>query len=112
MTTQPSLFRPLNPVPHPGDWTNDQRTAWELICSTPRGVYADELGARVHAHDDDERCEDCARRGLQLYRSVAVAPHVIKRRTGKIEPRDPQYRAVEPSVQLTELPADFFGAAA
>lgn len=105
------LFSPPRPVPHPDTWTDAQQQAWALITTTPGGVWADEVGARVHAHSDDERCDFCATRGKQLARSAALAPHVVKRRTGRIEAREPRYRAVLPGSQLAELPDDLFGAA-
>lgn len=104
MTPQ-TLFKPPPAVPHPETWTPNQQTAWNLIRSTPGGVTADEIGALVHDHTDQEpRCIWCATTGLQIARSAALKPHVVKRRNGKIEPREARYRALLPSSQLADLP--------
>lgn len=113
MTTQPSLFRPPNPVPHPESWKPNQQTAWALITATPGGCFAEEIGHKIHGHQGEGTCEWCGPCGTALCKSKALKGHVIRRKkTGKWEARDARYRAVEPSAQLSELPSDFFGAAA
>ena len=104
------LFSPPPPVPTPEAWTPNQRTAWQLLTSTPGGCWADELGAAIHAHSDDERCQFCGTAGIALCKSKALRGLVIRRKaTGRWEPRDPRYRAVLPGSQLVEIPADLFG---
>ncbi len=106
-----TLFKPPAPVPVTHAMTPNQLVAWQLICSTPGGVYADEIGAKVHTHDDDQRCEYCATTGTSLCRSKRLRGLVIRRKgTRRWEPRDPRYRAQEPSSQLGE-PPDWLGAA-
>lgn len=103
--TPPTLFRPPAPVPHPELWTPHQQTAWTLICSLPGGAFADEIGAAIHTHDSDERCQFCGTSGIALCKSKALKGHVIRRKaTGRWEPRQPRYRAVEPTSQLADLP--------
>ena len=101
--------------------TERQRAAYDLVRSTVGGVTADEVGARLHAlkgrHPDDVRCQWCAREGLSVLRSVAVAPLVVRRRvSGRYEPRNPPDKPQEPSAQLADLPGesfeDIFGGAA
>lgn len=109
MTPQ-TLFKPPAPVPHPETWTPNQQTAWALITSLPGGAFADEIGAKIHTHDNDERCNFCGQAGVALCKSKALKGHVIRRKlTGRWEPRLAVYRAKEPSSQLADLPADLFG---
>lgn len=118
MTAQPSLFRPPPAVPTHA-LTDRQRLAWDHIRSIPGGVTADEVGAWLHAHREphmrphglDERCEWCAQTGLDVIRSKALKGLVIKHHGGKIEARDPRYRASVPTSQLADLPVDLFGGA-
>jgi hypothetical protein len=108
-----TLFRPPAPVPITDRMTPNQQTAWALITSTPGGVYADEIGAKVHPHDDDARCDYCATTGIALCKSKALRGLVIKRKaTRRWEPREARYRAQESTSQLAELPDDLFGDAA
>lgn len=107
MTSQ-TLFKPPPAVPTDA-LTDRQRLAWDHICSVPGGVTADEIGAYLHAHSKrphsvDERCNWCAQTGLDVIRSKALAPLVVKHHGGLIEPRDPRYRASVPTGQTTELP--------
>ena len=116
----PHLFKP--PAPVPANLTPRQTLAWDYIRSVPGGVTADELGAHLHSlsdtrpHPDDQRCPWCARTGKDVAGSTALKPLVIRRHTSRYEPRDPKWRASEPSTQLVELPGetfeDLFGEAA
>jgi len=71
--------------------TDRQRFAYESIQASDTGLYADEVGAILHErqgrHHQDQRCEWCARTGLDVLRSKAVAPLVIRRRSGLWQPR-------------------------
>lgn len=65
-----------------------QQHAYDWLRAQPGGVYADELGAHMHRHADDQRCEWCARTGHELLRSKALAPLVIRRKSGLWQVRD------------------------
>lgn len=104
-----TLFRPPAPVPHPETWTPNQREAWQYIRSVPGGVFAEEIGHRVHGHTGEGTCQWCGQAGVALCKSKALRGLVIRRKaTGKWEPREPRYRALEPSGQLVELPGARF----
>lgn len=106
-----TLFKPPAPVPITDRMTPHQRTAWQMVTSTPGGVYADEIGARVHSHSDDERCNFCGTQGMAICRSKALRGLVIRRKaTGKWEPREARYRAQEPSGQTADVDSLFGGA--
>lgn len=106
------LFDPPTPIP---TLTPRQAHAYRLVQTTPGGITADELGAATHAdqgrHSIDERCEWCAKLGLDLMRSKALAPLVVRRReSGRYEPRDGSGTPLlhVPSTQLVELPGSSF----
>lgn len=93
MKEQPALFT----VPEEPKLTVDQQLVWDSLQAHADGLSADEVGAIVHAshgkHVAVDRCEWCGQRGLQLLRSKALAPLVIRRKkTGLYEPRNPDPR--------------------
>ena len=115
-----TLFRLPAPVPVTDRMTEHQLVAWQMVTSTPGGVFADEVGARVHDHPDDERCIHCGQSGVSILKSKALRGLVIKRKaTRKYEAREARYRANDTkylsndhsSAQTSELPEWLGGAA-
>ena len=99
-----TLFKQPPPVPVTDRWTDNQRTAWTLITSTPGGCHAEEIGQAVHGHAEGF-CNWCGTQGTAICRSKALRGLVIRRKaTGRWEPREARYRASEPSGQSCELP--------
>jgi hypothetical protein len=82
---QPDLFGN-----EPRELSDRQQAAYDLVCNTPGGVTADEVGANWHAikgkHHPDVRCQFCADDGASVLRTKALAGKVVRRRGGQWEP--------------------------
>lgn len=78
----------------PGELTDRQQHAYDLVRTSPGGATADEVGAAWHAargkHGPDERCKWCAEEGASVLRSKGLAPLIVRRRNGHWEPRNPE----------------------
>jgi hypothetical protein len=109
--TQDALFtdQPLAPM---RALTARQAAIFQLICESPQGLTAPELGQLLHAqsrrHHADDVCEWCGQDGQRALREKAIRQRVIRRATGIYEPRiasDWTGRATlgKPSAQLREL---------
>lgn len=76
----------LFPVDETPQLTPRQQLAFDYLQAND-GVAADEVGAYLHAHRDrrphpvGERCDWCAKDGLSVLRSKALAPLVTYRRS-------------------------------
>ena len=95
-------------APDPDGLTAIQRAAYTLVCGSPGGATADEVGASRHAdrglHPADQRCRFCGETGDGILRSKTLAPLVIRRRGGMWQPRDPRdaVRPAEPEREPSE----------
>lgn len=110
-TISPATGKPLRPR---------QQAAWDLVRSTPGGVTALECGVHIHAwqghHALSSPCEWCEPDGLQVLRSKALKPLVIRRRSGYWQPRDKRYQQVPAGTEAQrssqirdgQLPGDRF----
>jgi hypothetical protein len=103
MTGQPTLLDvPATPKP----LKPRQQLAFDYVRERD-GVTADEVGAWLHAHKDkrphsaDVRCDWCARDGLSVLKSKAVAQLVTYRRT----PEGNQYIARNPRDRVRHVEA-------
>jgi hypothetical protein len=83
-----------------------QEAAWTYVKSRAGGCTAVELGSYLHAlrgrHPDGETCLFCVSEGNSVLRSKALRPLVIRRRTGRWEPRTPTKQPA------AELPGETF----
>lgn len=72
--------------------TPDQQLALDAIRDAKDGLDAGEIGALCHAahgrHAPGNRCTWCRDRGLQLLRSKALKPLVVRRKSGLYQLRD------------------------
>lgn len=113
---QQPLFPAGRPVAPLRALTERQAAIYALICGSPSGLEAIELGQLMHArsgrHGADELCEWCGQDGARALRERALKERVVRRATGIYEPRsadDWTGRADgRPSGQLTALPGESF----
>jgi len=114
---QQPLFEPPKPVSPLRPLTERQQTIYQLVCSIPGGISADELGALLHerrgSHNAGERCEHCAIDGKRALRERGIRQRVIRRTGSLYEAREKADRAETPTLQQALLAGetweDMFG---
>jgi len=120
VTDQPDqqhLFPSGKPITPIRPLTERQEGIYRLICESPDGLEALELGALLHGqagrHSAEEFCEWCSQDGARALKEKAIRLRVVRRATGVYEPRDRadwtgRVERGKPSAQLAALPGETF----
>lgn len=115
---QEHLFKLGKPVAPLRALTERQAAIYKLVCATPDGITALELGAILHAqsgrHAADAFCEWCGQDGSRTLKEKAIRTRLVRRPQGIYEPRDhadwtgKAEPVGPPSAQLDVLPGETF----
>jgi hypothetical protein len=114
---QQHLFPAGKPVTPLRALTERQERIYRLICDSPDGLEAIELGALLHGqsgrHSAEEFCEWCGQDGARALKEKAIRLRVVRRASGVYEPRDHadwtgRVERGKSSAQLAVLPGETF----